>query len=87
MSKYGIFSSPYFPTFGLEKNSVFGHFSRSVYSYNSSIDIKATKSYYWNKLEKASSADHNKSAEFYQLFANKNVVARRLMGKSCSGKF
>ena len=33
VSKYGVFSSPYFPAFGLnmdQKNSVFGHFSRSV---------------------------------------------------------
>ena len=33
MSKYGIFSGPYFPKFGkiqTRKNSVFGHFSRSV---------------------------------------------------------
>ena len=42
MSKYGVFSGPYFPVFGLyterfecgkirtRKNSVFGHFSRSV---------------------------------------------------------
>ena len=35
--KYGVFSGPYFPVFGLntekyvpEKNFVFGHFSRSV---------------------------------------------------------
>ena len=33
MFKYGVFSGPYFPAFGLntdQKNSVFGHFSRSV---------------------------------------------------------
>ena len=36
MSKYGVFSGPYFPVFSPntgkyepEKNSVFGHFSRS----------------------------------------------------------
>ena len=43
MSEYGVFSSLYFPVFGLlgkigtEKKSVFGHFSRimhSVYSAN-----------------------------------------------------
>ena len=29
MSKYGVFSGPYFPVFGPEKKTVFGHFSRS----------------------------------------------------------
>ena len=29
VSKYGAFSGPYFPVFGQEKNSVFGHFSCS----------------------------------------------------------
>ena len=38
VSKYGVFSGPYFPVFspnvekyGPEKNSVFGHFSRSAH--------------------------------------------------------
>ena len=37
MSKYGVFSCPYFPVFelytgkyGPEKNSIFGHFSRTA---------------------------------------------------------
>ena len=31
VSKYGVFSGPYFPAFGLEKNSAFRHFSRSLH--------------------------------------------------------
>ena len=38
VSKYGVFSGPYFPAFGPEKTSAFGHFSRSghgcLFSYN-----------------------------------------------------
>ena len=30
VSKCGVFSGPYFPVFGPEENSVFGHFSRSA---------------------------------------------------------
>lgn len=33
-SKYGVFPGPYFRVFGPEKNSVFGHFSRSELDYN-----------------------------------------------------
>ena len=41
VSKYGVFSVPYFPVFGLNmeiygvKNSVFGHFSHSVVIHQS----------------------------------------------------
>ena len=44
MSKYGVFSGPYFPVFGLntgkyglEKNSVFGHFWHSQYYVNATF--------------------------------------------------
>ena len=47
MSKYGVFSGPYFPPFGLntgkngpEKNSVFGHFSHSVNQLTQSRSIE-----------------------------------------------
>ena len=47
LSKYGVFSGPYFPAFGLKqrdakartrKNSVIGHFSHNVYN-NKEIDV------------------------------------------------
>ena len=44
MSKYGVFSGPYFAVFGLntgkyglEKNSVFGHFWHSQYYVNATF--------------------------------------------------
>ena len=49
MSKYEVFSGPYFPVFGTEygkiqtrKNSLFGHFSHSKYENNDSADVVLT---------------------------------------------
>ena len=43
VSKYGVFSGPYFPAFGPEKTSAFGHFSRSGHDVCSHITRSKTR--------------------------------------------
>ena len=59
MSKYGVFSGPYFPVVRMgkiqaRKNSVFGHFSRSVSTmFQWTPNVKELcEHYYWSVLSK-----------------------------------
>ena len=65
MSKYRVYSGPYFPVFGLN-NSAFGHFSRSdnheknVYvKFDNNISKAVTKKYWNSRNSKGNSSYHS----------------------------